>query len=53
MSRTALVGMQPLLPHWIVVPYRPSSRTAVYIIIAICFWYYPEPSNQVAGLVCI
>ena len=40
-------------PHWIVVTHRLSPHVAVYIIIAICFWYYPEPSNQVTGLVCI
>jgi len=35
--------------HWM----SGTALVAVYILIAICFWYYPEPSNQVAGLVCI
>jgi len=34
--------------HWM----SGTALVAVYILIAICFWYYPEPSNQVAGLVC-
>jgi len=34
--------------HWM----SGTALVAVYILIAICFWYYPEASNQVAGLVC-
>ncbi|KAF9649535.1 calcium/proton exchanger [Thelephora ganbajun] len=34
--------------HWM----SGTALVAVYILIAICFWYYPEPSNSVVGMVC-
>lgn len=34
--------------HWM----SGTVLVAVYILIAICFWYYPETSNDVVGLVC-
>lgn len=34
--------------HWM----SGTVLVAVYILIAICFWYYPETSNNVVGLVC-